>query len=341
MTDGGTDGGASCDPLAAPGANGCSSSQKCTWITVQETPTSLGQLGCVPNGTVATGGTCTQGPAGATTGFDDCAATNVCINTRCERICDPMGGTQCAGYGHCSLYAGLFANDPDNPPWGACVAGCDPVTQTQYDGGTCGTNQGCYLLTDSTTTIAVCAGAGTVMHNQDISGTAFANSCVPGAQPRRKDMATMTMQCGGLCRPNDVTQGMNTADEGGVSPYTCMSHGAAPPSDTTAGESCRFWWSREPFNTLSPYSNTVGWCFKHAVFQYDSNGDMTPDTPQPRCVNVTTGDVLPPLDNPPYSDALYFWCIQSPAMRAVGGGALKRSWAREEPRLDRLGNWRR
>src|SRR5689334_17225046 len=63
-----------CDPLAPPGAQGCSAGQKCTWIDVQENPEPLGELGCVADGTQALGAACTRGPAGLATGIDDCAA---------------------------------------------------------------------------------------------------------------------------------------------------------------------------------------------------------------------------------------------------------------------------
>lgn len=99
--------------------------------------------------------------------------------------------------------------------------------------------------------------------------------------------------------------------EGGVAPYTCAASGAALPTDPTNGESCRYYWLREPFPVLGAYSNTVGWCFKHAAFQYDSDGDQMPDAPWPRCVSVTTGDVVPPIGDG--NDALNFGCVAAPA----------------------------
>jgi len=49
------------------------------------------------------------------------------------------------------------------------------------------------------------------------------------------------------------------------------------------GETCTFWWTRESANSVTAFSNTVGWCFKFGAFRYDSNGDMTLDAPYPRC----------------------------------------------------------
>jgi hypothetical protein len=115
----------------------------------------------------------------------------------------------------------------------------------------------------------------------------------------------------------DVYMGVNEADEGGVAPYTCQAAGAAAPDDPTNGESCRYWWAREPFEGLSQFSNTLGWCFKHAAFQYDTNGDQTPDAPFPRCITLTTGDIVPPIGNPPHNDAQYFWCAALPDAPAL------------------------
>ena len=104
--------------------------------------------------------------------------------------------------------------------------------------------------------------------------------------------------------------GSNEASEGGVAPYTCIAAGAAPPGDAVDGESCQFWWTREPSGQVTAFSNTVGWCFRHAVWQYDSNADSTPDAQYPRCVTLTTGDVVPPINGT--SDALYFGCVALP-----------------------------
>src|SRR4029453_10752910 len=122
------------------------------------------------------------------------------------------------------------------------------------------------------------------------------------------DQNSNNLECGALCQMVDVYMNTNVASEGGLAPYTCASKGAAAPDDAMNGESCRYYWAREPFDTLSAFSNTLGWCFRHAVFQYDTNGDMVNDAAFPRCVDLTTGDVVPPIGNPPHNDAEYFWC---------------------------------
>jgi hypothetical protein len=323
---------------------GCSPGEKCTWIRVVETPEPLGELGCVADGTVAAEGACTQGAAGTDTGFDDCQAGLICINGLCKDICgfDGSPAAMCDDNNNCTRYADLFSNGAEDPSAGACTPGCDPVSQLRNDGTSCPGGQGCYLLSSLIDTVAVCAGAGTLAHGQTITGTAFANTCLPGHMPRQKDQATQTQECGALCRPADVYQGNNVGSEGGVSPDTCESKGAAPPADVTDGESCRYYWSREKFDTTSAYSNTVGWCFKHADFQYDSNKDLVPDTAFPRCVDLTTGDVVSPIGDG--NDALIFWCLQQPAMLTSPlvalGAPVERRQTGGEVLLDRVGNWR-
>lgn len=236
----------------------------------------------------------------------------------------------------CTRYAGLFSNPPDEPVAGLCVDACDPLTPV-LDGGTgCAMGQGCYLLASSTDTIAVCAGAGSVGHNQLITGPAYANSCVPGASPRTRAPGSTDIECGGLCVPAEVTSSMNLSSEGGAGSATCQTRwGAAPPADGAAGESCRYFWFRETFAAVTPYSNTVGFCFKHAAFLYDSDGDLTPDAPWPRCTSLTTGDVVPPISNPAGNDAQEFGCLEKPTPKRDLG--VRRV---EAPQLDRLTGWR-
>jgi hypothetical protein len=302
-----------CDPFQPVGAQGCGPGWKCSWVQTQETPVPLGQLGCVPDGAVALGEACVHGPPGPSTGYDDCAAGGICINAVCSDICgfDGTADTSCAVGYNCARYAGVFQNGPDEYFAGACQLGCDPLTQLRTDGTSCGVNQGCYILSDATATITVCAGAGTTAVGGEIVGMAYANSCVPGAEPRRKDDTTSTMECGGLCRPTDVTSSM-TQDEGGVEPDSCQTRwSAAAPADPL-GESCRYWWGREMTPNPSPLGNSVGWCFRHNAHRYDSDGDHVVDRPTPRCVTLTTGDVEPPVTNPPGNDALSFLCIAAP-----------------------------
>ena len=334
-----------CDPLAAPGQQGCAANEKCTWIRVQSTPTIIGSLGCVPDGTVAQGGTCTRGADGQTTGYDNCAAGNICIGPVtggvCQDICGFDGGANsaCASGFACTRYQNLFANGTDDPIAGACNPTCNPVTQTQdANNQPCPAGRACYTLTSSTTTIAVCAGAGTIAVGAPITGNPAANSCVPFAAPRRTEAGATTYECGSLCVPNDVSQGLNVGDEGGVAPHSCVDGGAAPPESASAGESCRYFWARESFTTLSPFSNTLGFCWKHVLNWWDNTGmGGTPNAPFPRCINLPVGqDILPPVSMPAVPDPLYFWCIKQPTMLTGAVGHAKKYLAETIGNVDQF-----
>lgn len=338
-----------CDPLAPPGMQGCGSGEKCTWIRVQTTPTIIGALDCVPDGTVALGGTCTRGPDGQTTGYDNCVAGNICIGPAtggiCQDICgfDGSANAACAAGQACTRYQNTFSNAMEDPIAGACNPTCNPTTQLRDDNNmACPAGQGCYTLTSNTDTTAVCArtvqwpdpmgGSGTVTlgHNDPIPGSASANACRPYHSPRRTGPGATTFECGALCVPNDVSQNLNVADEGGVagSGHECSDLNAPPPDATVGGESCRYFWAREPFTTLSQFSNTLGFCWDHTLLWYDSNNDMTGDMKTPRCTTLPVGmDLLPPIGNPPVPDPLYFWCIKQPTMLTGAVGHSKRYMA--------------
>lgn len=350
-----------CNPLGAPGQQGCPATQKCTWIKIVDTPDPIGKLGCVPDGSVPLGSMCTQGATGEQTGYDDCASGGICIGRGAEAVCQDVCGfdgsvaSMCEEGSRCVRYSNLGANGTDAPVIGACNPTCDPLHQTRIvDGQTqsCGANKGCYLVISDADTAAVCVGAGTVAAHQDIVGETFANSCIPGLIPRQKVQGQPGNTCTGLCKPADVYMGHQEAYEGGDTretnwmspprPATCESvDGAAyRPGVANTGETCEFFWTREATSNLTAFSNTVGWCFNNASWKYDPDGmdPISNTAPYPRCIDTTTGDILPPVSSPPRSDALYFGCVARPASltsrlaRALVTHSLDR-----QPVLDRLG----
>ena len=79
------------------------------------------------------------------------------------------------------------------------------------------------------------------------------------------------------------------------------------------------------FTTGSPYSNTVGWCVKHALPWRDTNGDSQGDAPYPRCPSLTAGaDTIAPLG---MRDDVQFWCIRRSSSARAGAGP----WLVEAP----------
>lgn len=111
------------NPALPGGEQGCIAGQKATWFVIQETPERLGKLACAPAGTVPEGGGCVLGPAGETTGFDDCAAGLVCSAGVCADIClldtSAPPAMRCAT-GTCTVDPLLFTNGADQPAFGAC-----------------------------------------------------------------------------------------------------------------------------------------------------------------------------------------------------------------------------
>jgi hypothetical protein len=304
-----------CDPRLPVNEQGCETGRRCAWIVDQVGPPPVGHTACVVDGTLPEGAPCEPSAAGQP---DRCTTGYACAAGVCQDICSFDGAptSACDAGESCARHADLFVTGDGVPFAGVCRPTCDPLTQTRDGGEPCGEGQGCYLITSATETVAVCARAGTVGHDEDLAGAVYANSCVPGAQPRRKSTADETPQCGGLCKPIDSTRAF-FGSEGGLAPDSCaVRWGAAPADDGGRGESCRYWSGRESFTALSPYSNTIGWCFRHVAFQYDPEGDGTLDWGFPRCAALTTGNVQPPVTDPPHDDAAYFWCIAMPTARA-------------------------
>ena len=276
----------SCDPVLQ---TGCGTGQRCVWRILADTPESIGELACVPDGTVAEGDPCTIGPVGAATGFDDCQGGLTCAGGTCATICELVDPESCGTTGACTRYAGLFANGDDDPIAGACVPTCDPVTQLRGDGSSCGPGQGCYWLQGATSTTFACAGAGSTAVGATITGSVYANSCVPGATAARR--MDGTNYCTAFCRPVETHSGA-TAGAAGMSPHTCPDRGAASPPNE-----CLFGWFLSSMDPPDPRLNMLGVCFDRTGRLYDSDGDTTPDAPWPSCTTLvntdTDGDLVP------------------------------------------------
>lgn len=216
-----TDGGpTTCNPLTQMG---CNAGEKCTWIIDQTTPMYVGHIGCVMDGTAATGAACMFGAPGAT-GFDNCAKGGVCsaFGTTgqagtCKQICDNAGGAPMCDASHvCVQYSKLFSTGASSPAAaGVCDLACNPLTDNDFDGsgsashkttGTCGsaTTIGCYGIPSGGTPPATgwsCTGdinanadgtdkglrhrveCTTATGCADTDGTIYVNSCNQGYLP--------------------------------------------------------------------------------------------------------------------------------------------------------------
>jgi hypothetical protein len=301
-----------CNPIAQ---TGCEAGEKCTWIIDQEEP-EVGHIGCVQDGTVATDGACAFGAAGAT-GFDDCVAGNICVANECKEICDPQQSgvaTGCDAQHSCSRYSGLFESGGMITA-GACDPQCDPLNQNLLAGAgvtaACGStnpampNKGCYTF--NFTEFSCAPVNATTLTKTDrvdpvrdtVSGDPFVNGCAPGYVPLFFESGTVQeTRCSGSCAVGEIDDASagHIANDTGVDAATAKLVTAAAPavgdglctagkkgSATGGVQNCVFLWSifQDPPN--GQFDETLGFCIAFTQFQFDSNGDMTPDTVLPNC----------------------------------------------------------
>ena len=302
---------------------GCNVGERCTWVhSTEPTPDApaLGANSCVPDtGTVATGGACVYGAAGET-GFDNCMKGNICVHKTCKLICDNNGGTgpACPAMSACVTYDSLFANSgATTTPAGACDPSCNPINDNDFDGsGTrftktgsaCGSDPvtGCYgNISSSHTTFFTCStpvtGTETLTHRSVIPmAKQFLNACMSGYGIAFAGDATgsMNIDCYAFCTPGDAYMG-NTATQlpNGVMPHRCSNNdalgvfgGTPNPTNNSNGEHCMYSWRFEVDTTgmlhQSPTSDTVGICWDHTKYMYDSTGSGTANTVVEPCTTV-------------------------------------------------------
>lgn len=249
--DAGTDAGVECDPVAN---TGCPVSMKCALARTfidggPGTQVAFHFPTCVPAGGGASGDPCTfevdAGLGGAAV-TDSCEARLTCAGADgCRRLCDADGGG-CASGATCIQY---FGQPGGGSLAGACLPTCDVVTQLlDSNGATCGTGRGCFAS-------PVFPGPATCQRSLgQAHGTypmpAFLNACAAGAVLVRADNGDLV--CASTCRPAPTSVG-DTADAGGVAPYSCAARGA-PDAE------CHYWWEAEPTHQSTPRSSNWGFC---------------------------------------------------------------------------------
>ena len=135
----------------------------------------------------------------------------------------------------------------------------------------------------------------------DPGPTIYVNSCNQGYLPLLRESTTVsTAICTALCKPQNCFTGQcgnQNVNRLGVTNQACKTPDRVGTFDTTndgdGGEHCRYIWSFEiddQGNFLrSPTSDTMGFCFDHGKYQYDSNNDNMPDMPLPNCGSLADG----------------------------------------------------
>lgn len=203
-------------------------------------------------------------------------------------------------------------------------------------GSPCGTDPaiGCYGVPSSSghTTFFFCANpakhtTGTtwdtsgLLHRDEIpTGEVFLNSCHPGyAIAWANDSQTTSVsRCYSFCKPGNSFGSMGSGSA--AVPTTQLPNGQVGAqcrqtsggrlgnfgnipngTATSNGEHCMYSWYFEIDRTNqtilpSATSNTVGLCFDHEKYQYDSNGDGSADAPIPPCASLpnigSAGDAI-------------------------------------------------
>ena len=168
----------------------------------------------------------------------------------------------------------------------------------------------------------------------------YTNSCNQGYLPllHESSMVSTTI-CVALCRPLDCYSGncgANNVNRQGSANDGCRSSDRVSATgtfdnanDANGGEHCTYDWLFEidqQGNFLrSPTSDTVGFCYNHKVFKYDSNGDNTADLELPSCGMLGSGnggsgggsDASMPLT---YWTALDLGCVSSAYLPVMAAG---------------------
>ncbi|HEY5925316.1 MAG TPA: hypothetical protein VIV11_26715 [Kofleriaceae bacterium] len=219
--------------------------------------------------------------------------------------------------------------DSTFPVGGVCDRACNPLTDNDFDGAgsasakttaICGTDPtvGCYGYPSFGTyprsafgcvaDINVSQAQPTGLRHRvrcieqnncaDPGPTIYVNSCNQGYLPLLRESTTIsTAICVALCKPLNCYAGnCGPANQNrlGEAPHRCTTTDRVGTFDTSAGgEHCRFIWSfeRDTQNNFlpSPSSNTLGVCFDHSKYLYDSNADNVPDTAYPPCATLPDG----------------------------------------------------
>lgn len=326
-----------CDPVAQ---TGCEAGNKCTWIK-SGTP----HLGCAPSGAASIGRVCKRDAANGT---DDCVAGGICSATGvCASICDPTAG--CLTTANCVVEQTTIAE-----PYGFCQYTCDPLADNDFDGyapvlsktGTgCGSdvNRGCYGSpsrgTPPVTSFECVWGPGGYFHRtfpQTGNGVLYLNSCSPGYLPLLIERTgSSTAICVAMCKPANCYAGnCGTNDENhlGLAPHRCNDIDRRGTFDTSPGaEHCQFAWPYEVDAATmtflkSVFSDTLGFCYDHSKYLYDSDGDNMRDSPTPRCADLQDGfgSGTNPADPLTYFGAADLGCVDSSRLMPFAGKQLPR-----------------
>ncbi len=164
----------------------------------------------------------------------------------------------------------------------------------------------------------------------------YQNSCNQGYLPLlREAPGTTSVVCVAVCEPDNCFMGncgtTATANQVGKTRATGPSHRCTPEDRvgdfSVAGEHCQFLWRSEIDSATrmflpSQWSDKLGFCYNHAIYQYDSNMDNTVDMNLPPCGMLADGfgegtDPAMPLT---YFGAADLGCVDSTRVTMMANG---------------------
>jgi hypothetical protein len=165
----------------------------------------------------------------------------------------------------------------------------------------------------------------------------YTNSCNQGYLPLLyEETGSMTVVCISFCAPDNCFKdncGTNGEKRWGKAPNRC--HFDDRPNATSmnvgsagdhGGEHCQYLWRREIDSMTrtylpSPSSNTLGFCYDHSKYKYDTNNDMMPDKELPSCATRLDGfsASMDPAD-PDYFHAADLGCVDNTRIPMMANG---------------------
>lgn len=269
---------------------------------------------------------------GSTTG-QQCDQDHVCVNYNglfvdgtttkagvCNQSCNPLTDNDYDGSGTLFTRTGTTCQAEDEGCYGGPSLGKQPPTgfsctkEYHYDAP----NGGYRHRTECTETNG-CADPGTKI---------FTNSCNQGYVPVLIEATGSSVTiCVAYCEPVNCFMGncgSNNVDRLGKAPNRCSPEdrigtfdGVTMGSDD--GEHCRFLWASEIDRDTkiflpSQWSDKIGFCVDHSKYQYDADGDGTPDTMYPACATLPDGFGMPGA-----LGAAVFGCVDSTRMMMSNG----------------------
>ncbi len=182
----------------------------------------------------------------------------------------------------------------------------------------------------------------------------YQNSCSQGYLPLLYDMVgSTTVVCIQFCEPDNCFLGTGNCGVGSgfertagkvraSDEHRCAAADAVGDYDITAkGTSCQFLWRREIDSATMTYlpsqwSDKLGFCYDHQIYQYDSNMDNMADLALPAC-NVLKdgfGSGMDPAVPTEYFGAADLGCVDSTRLMVNGKAQIPESAMKKAAQID-------